>query len=272
MGKNAYFCNRKNFERITMKHCKYLVLSLCLAAWLPTMGQPTLTFRGGKVYSVKIAESNNYFDRKDHEMVYPPEAWVEYSMFWDNSQILLERKAQRTKTTPIDSSAWLHLDSLLTEIGICRPTTAAELGITEKMLKKWTKARWLERNDRGYLRYTIPDQVTVANLDLWLAEQYEQYKDTNTVTITTDAFGFFTVEIWLGGKKTKDFSVLKDELAEPYFFNGRNCYNLNTYRHLCALMPKTFDFTYEDFLKQIVYEFFQYLIEKDLLNTINKEP
>ena len=101
---------------MTMKRYKYLVLSLCLAAWLPTEGQPTMTFRGEKVSSVKIAERNNYFDRADHEMVYPPEAWVEYSMFWDNSKILLERKAQRTKTTPIDSSAWLHLDSLLAEI------------------------------------------------------------------------------------------------------------------------------------------------------------
>lgn len=247
-----------------MKIYKKLLALLCIVAWVPALAQHTLTFRGDTVRSVRIAEDNNYFDQRIREMVFLPAAWVEYSPFWYNRRILRERKAHRTKTTPIDSTAWLHLDSLLAEIGVSRNATAADLGITDKMLKKGMRARWLDRSDRVYLHYVIPDQVTVDNLDRWLEAQYEKNKDTNCILIISDAFGFITVDVWLGGDKHKYFSLYRyvDELL--YIWDGTNRYNLNTFRHLCALMPKTFDFSYEDFQKKLIYEFLKYLIEYNL--------
>lgn len=110
----------------------YIVTSLSAAA------QHTITLRGDKVTSVTIKEDNSYCDRSKRppEMVYPPSAWVGY-MAWDGKhQILLERNARCTKSTEMDSATWLQLDSLMAEIGVSRPATASDLGITEKVFKK----------------------------------------------------------------------------------------------------------------------------------------
>lgn len=247
-----------------MKICRLFAVLVCITISLPTAAQHIITLRGDTVMSVKIAEHNDYFDMRIREMVFPPEAWVEYSPFWYNSRILRERKAHRTKTTPIDSIAWLQLDSLLAEISVSRNATAADLGITDKMLKKGMRARWFDWSDRAYLHYIIPDQVTVDNLDQWLEAQYEKNKDTNCIRITTDASGFITVDVWLGGDKHKYFSLYRYDDELLYIWDGTNRYNLNTFRHLCALMPKTFDFSYKDFQKKIIYEFLKYLIEYNL--------
>lgn len=223
----------------------YIVTSLSVAA------QHTITLRGDKVTSVTIKEDNSYCDRSKRppEMVYPPSAWVEY-MAWDGKhQILLERNARCTKSTEMDSATWLQLDSLMAEIGVSRPATAADLGITEKVFKKVLSER----------------KVVAASLedfDQWLVKQYEEHKDTNSILIITDAFIHINIEITLCHGKTKYVSMWRYRPEYPISFNGRDYFNLNLYRHLCALMPKTFDYSYEDFQRRLIISYLEYLVNK----------
>lgn len=223
----------------------YIVTSLSAAA------QHTITLRGDKVTSVTIKEDNSYCDRSKRppEMVYPPSAWVGY-MAWDGKhQILLERNARCTKSTEMDSATWLQLDSLMAEIGVSRPATAADLGITEKVFKKVLSER----------------KVVAASLedfDQWLVKQYEEHKDTNSIIIRTDAFIHINIEITLCHGKTKYVSMWRYSPEYPISFNGRNYFNLNLYRHLCALMPKTFDYCYEDFQRRLIYSYLEYVVNK----------
>ena len=223
----------------------YIVTSLSAAA------QHTITLRGDKVTSVTIKEDNSYCDRSKRppEMVYPPSAWVGY-MAWDGKhQILLERNARCTKSTEMDSATWLQLDSLMAEIGVSRPATASDLGITEKVFKKVLSER----------------KVVAASLegfDQWLVKQYEEHKDTNSIFIITDAFIHINIEITLCHGKTKYVSMWRYSPEYPISFNGRDYFNLNLYRHLCALMPKTFDYSYEDFQRRLIISYLEYLVNK----------
>lgn len=223
----------------------YIVTSLSAAA------QHTITLRGDTVTSVTIKENNSYCDRSKRppEMVYPPSAWVGY-MAWDGKhQILLERNARCTKSTEMDSATWLQLDSLMAEIGVSRPATAADLGITEKVFKKVLSER----------------KVVAASLedfDQWLVKQYEEHKDTNSIFIITDAFIHINIEITLCHGKTKYVSMWRYSPEYPISFNGRDYFNLNLYRHLCALMPKTFDYSYEDFQRRLIFSYLEYLVNK----------
>lgn len=223
----------------------YIVTSLSAAA------QHTITLRGDTVTSVTIKEDNSYCDRSKRppEMVYPPSAWVGY-MAWDGKhQILLERNARCTKSTEMDSATWLQLDSLMAEIGVSRPATAADLGITEKVFKKVLSER----------------KVVAASLedfDQWLVKQYEEHKDTNSIFIITDAFIHINIEITLYHGKTKYVSMWRYSPEYPISFNGRDYFNLNLYRHLCALMPKTFDYSYEDFQRRLIFSYLEYLVNK----------
>lgn len=223
----------------------YIVTSLSAAA------QHTITLRGDKVTSVTIKEDNSYCDRSKRppEMVYPPSAWVRY-MAWDGKhQILLERNARCTKSTEMDSATWLQLDSLMAEIGVSRPATAADLGITEKVFKKILSER----------------KVVAASLedfDQWLVKQYEEHKDTNRIFIIRDAFIHINIEITLCHDKTKYVNMWRYSPEYPISFNGRDYFNLNLYRHLCALMPKTFDYSYEDFQRRLIISYLEYLVNK----------
>lgn len=223
----------------------YIVTSLSAAA------QHTITLRGDTVTSVTIKEDNSYCDRSKRppEMVYPPSAWVGY-MAWDGKhQILLERNARCTKSSEMDSATWLQLDSLMAEIGVSRPATAADLGITEKVFKKVLSER----------------KVVAASLedfDQWLVKQYEEHKDTNRFFIITDAFIHINIEITLCHGKTKYVSMWRYSPEYPISFNGRDYFNLNLYRHLCALMPKTFDYSYEDFQRRLIFSYLEYLVNK----------
>lgn len=223
----------------------YIVTSLSAAA------QHTITLRGDTVTSVTIKEDNSYCDRSKRppEMVYPPSTWVGY-MAWDGKhQILLERNARCTKSTEMDSATWLQLDSLMAEIGVSRPATAADLGITEKVFKKVLSER----------------KVVAASLedfDQWLVKQYEEHKDTNSFFIITDAFIHINIEITLYHGKTKYVSMWRYSPEYPISFNGRDYFNLNLYRHLCALMPKTFDYSYEDFQRRLIFSYLEYLVNK----------
>ena len=221
----------------------FAALGCCILAF-PAMAQHTITLLGDTVIGVRIEEDNSYCDRSGPytfypEMVYPPEAWIEY-MAWDGKlQILLERNAQRTKTTEMDSTTWLHLDSLMAEIGINRLTTAADLGITEKMF------------------YSIAGgMASYEGFNKWLAKKYEEYKDENTYTLMTDAFGIIRIEIMLKGGTKKIVSLWTDFPNMPIDFGERQFFNLHFYRHLCALMPETFDFSYEDFLRRLIFYYY----------------
>ena len=261
MGENAYLCTLKNTEMTTRKT---LFILLCLTAWLPTEAQHPLTFRGDTVHWIKIAEDNSYMDWDPNpdrrEMVYPPEAWIEYLPLW-NKQQLLKRNSRRTKTTEIDITAWVHLDSLMAEIGMCRLATAADLGITERMLKKTLRSRAAKKRFKYLEMDCIREFNTLEEFDRWLARQYEENKDTNCCSYMTHNFGFINVEIGINYKKTTNVCIWRYYPAMPYQLNGLNHYNLNIYRHLCALMPKTFNFSYEDFQKNLIMVFFEYLVE-----------
>lgn len=247
-----------------MNRIKTLASLIIAVTWLPVTAQHTIRFHGDTVFSIKIAESNSYLEWKTmgdfHETVYPPEAWIEYSPTW-NEQKLLKRNSQRTKTTRIDISAWSHLDSLLSEIGVSRLATAADIGITEQMLKKalhsWTAIKRYKRWERA----CIQDFNTIEKFDRWLVKEYEENKDTNVFSIMTDTYGFINVEITISPKKKTNVSIWRHYPDKPYHLDGRNRFNLNIYRHLCALMPKTFDFSYEDFQKKLIMAFFEYLAE-----------
>ena len=237
---------------------------LCLIAWLPTTAQHMLTFRGDTVQWIRIKEDNRYMDWNPNpdrrEMVYPPEAWIEYMPLW-NKQHLLKRNSHRTKTTEIDSTAWVHLDSLMAEIGMCRPATAADLGITERMLKKTLRSWAAKKMFKYWERYCIHKFNTLEEFDRWLVKQYEENKDTNCFSYMTHNFGFINIEIGINYKKTINVCIWRYYLAMPYQLDVLNRYNLNIYRHLCVLMPKTFNFSYEDFQKNIIMVFFEYLEE-----------
>lgn len=221
-----------------IKHGLLIVL-ICFAISTPTAAQHTITLRGDTVIGVRIAEDNAYFDRNEFEMVYPPEAWIEYMAWGGNKQILLKRNARQTKTTEMDSTTWLQLDSLMAEIGINRLTTAADLGITKKMFNKIARGR-----------------ATYEGFNKWIAKQYETYKDGNIYTIATDAFGRIHIKIMLKGGKEKHVSVWQDFPNMPIDLDNGQYFNLNFYRHLCALMPKTSDFSYENFLKQLIIYYY----------------
>ena len=236
----------------------YIVTSLSAAA------QHTITLRGDTVTSVTIKEDNSYCDRSKRppEMVYPPSAWVGY-MAWDGKhQILLERNARCTKSTEMDSATWLQLDSLMAEIGVSRPATAADLGITEKVFKKVLSERKVKR--WFYRHYYMSADVAafLEDFDQWLVKQYEEHKDTNSIFIITDAFIHINTEITLCHGKTKYVSMWRYSPEYPISFNGRDYFNLNLYRHLCALMPKTFDYCYEDFQRRLIYSYLEYVVNK----------
>lgn len=155
----------------------YIVTSLSAAA------QHTITLRGDTVTSVTIKENNSYCDRSKRppEMVYPPSAWVGY-MAWDGKhQILLERNARCTKSTEMDSATWLQLDSLMAEIGVSRPATAADLGITEKVFKKVLSERKVKRWFYRHYYMSFDEAVSLEGFDQWLMKQYEEYKDRKSV-------------------------------------------------------------------------------------------
>lgn len=87
-------------------------------------------------------------------------------MAWDGKhQILLERKARRTKSTEMDSTTWLQLDSLMAEIGVSRPATAADLGITEKIFKKVLSERKLKRWFYQHYFMSIDEAATLEDFD-----------------------------------------------------------------------------------------------------------
>ena len=243
---------------------KTLFILLCLTAWLPATAQNIITFRGDTVRWIKIAEDNSYMDWDPNpdrrETVFPPEAWIEYLPLW-NKQQLLKRNSRRTKTTEIDSTAWVHLDSLMAEIGMCRLATAADLGITERMLKKTLRSWAAKKRFKYWKRDCIREFNTLEEFDRWLAKQYEENKDTNCFSVMTHNYGFINVEIGINYKKTINVCIWRYYLAMPYHLNALNRYNLNIYRHLCALMPKTFDFSYEYFQKSLIMDFFEYLNE-----------
>lgn len=261
MGDFVYLCSLKS---IKMKYCKTFAALLLLSAWLPAVAQNVITFRGDTVRWIKIAEDNSYMDWDPNpdrrEMVYPPEAWIEYFPLW-NKQQLLKRNSRRTKTTEIDSTAWVHLDSLMAEVGMCRLATAADLGITERMLKKTLRSWAAKKRFKYWERSCIRDLNTIEEFDRWLVKQYEEHKDTNCVSVMTHNYGFINVEIGINYKKTINVCIWRYYLAMPYQLNGPNRYNLNIYRHLCALMSKTFDFSYEYFQKSLIMDFFEYLNE-----------
>lgn len=227
-----------------MKTLKILAALSCFVLAFPAVAQHTITFHGDTVIGVRIEEDNSYCDRSGPytfypEMVYPPEAWIEYMAWNGKLQILLKRNAQRTKTTEMNSTTWLHLDSLMAEIGINRLVTAADLGITEKMFNKIARGR-----------------ATYEEFNKWLAKKYEEYEDENIYTILTDAFGIIRIEIMLQGGTKKIVSLWKDHPDMPIDFGKRQFFNLHFYRHLCALMPETFDFSYEDFLRRLIIYYY----------------
>lgn len=250
-----------------MKTLKILAALSCFVLAFPAVAQHTITLRGDTVTSVTIKEDNSYCDRgSDHkwppEMVYPPEAWVGY-MAWDgNHRILLERKAKRTKSTEMDSTTWLHLDSLIAEIGVSRPASAADLGITEKVFKKVLSERKLKRWFYRHYYLSIDEAASLEDFDQWLMKQYEEYQDTNSIFIITDAFIHVNIEITLRHGETKYVSMWRHSPEYPISFNGRDYFNLNLYRHLCALMPKTFDYSYEDFQRRLIISYLEYLVNK----------
>lgn len=266
MEENVYLCNRIDESFIVIKHGLFIVL-ICFAISTPTAAQHTITLRGDTVTSVTIKEDNSYCDRgKGYtwppEMVYPPSAWVGY-MAWDGKhQILLERKARRTKSTEMDSATWLHLDSLMAEIGVSRPATAADLGITEKVFKKVLSERKLKRWFYRHYYLSIDEAASLEDFDKWLMKQYEEYQDTNSILIITDAFIHINIEITLRHGETKYVSMWRHSPEYPISFNGRDYFNLNLYRHLCALMPKTFDYSYEDFKRRLIISYLEYLVNK----------
>ncbi len=205
---------------------------------------------------IKIEEDNSYLDWNDREMVYPPSAWIEFFPMWDNRQILLARKAKRTKTTTMDSTTRLHLDSLLIELSVSRPASAADLGITEEMIRKYVKDRdvrksW-SRNSRENISHLV-ETGGLAKFDRWLNKLYEENKDC--VLIVTDDFGFIKINI---DAKTV-ISFWRYNPDRPYDLPGSH-FNLHIYRHLCALLPKTFDYSYETFQKRLIYNYFELLV------------
>lgn len=247
-----------------MRTIKILAALFCCAVSFPSTAQHTTTLMGDTVECIRIVESNSYLDHKDHETVYPPEARIEF-LLPEKRQILLERKASRTKTTAIENATLTHLDSLMTEIHKSRPATAAELGITDKMLKNTLHDKAVREIVRRYFYDDLLERVSVEHFDRWLASQYEEYKDTNTTLIIADYFFEIHVEIVLKNHN-KTYIIYRRFSPElPYLFNAHNRFNLNTYRHLCALMPKTFDFSYRDFQKQLIITYIKQLIEPSRL-------
>lgn len=219
-----------------------------------TVAQDSIVFRGEKVTWVSISEDNSYRDWDSREYVYPPNAFVEYRPY-NMTRMLLKRKARRTQTSEMDSSALHHLDSLMAEIGVCRPATAADLGITEKVFKKtlseWKVKRWLNRH---YL-----EDISLEGFDQWLMEQYEQFKERGILVISSDKFGYIRIHFNLAHGKTGYVSIWRDGPEEPFVSNSGYNFNLNLYRHLCALMPKTFDYSYEDFQRRLILSYLEHL-------------
>ncbi|MBO4307326.1 MAG: hypothetical protein J5848_03350 [Bacteroidales bacterium] len=256
---------------MTEKSRLFFVLFFMLTI-LPTMAQHKFTLCGDTVISVQIKEDNCYLDWKpnidEREMVYPPEAWIEFTPLRNDLQILLERKKQRTKTTTMDSLSILHLDSLIREIGVSRLATSADLGITEEMLNKCLKSRLLRKSMRkdSRVRLTLyrKDQINLDSLDQWLTTQYQRYMDTNRVSIICDRFFSIRIEIRLKHHDNIYASIWRYHPEESYYFKSGNRFNLNIYRHLCALMPKTFDFSYKDFQERLIIAYFFYLVTKPL--------
>lgn len=250
-----------------MTKYKNLVIFVCFTLSLSAEAQHIITLRGDTVTSVTIKEDNSYCDRGraykwPPEMVYPPSAWVGY-MAWDgNHRILLERKARRTKSTEMDSVTWLQLDSLMAEIGVSRPATAADLCITEKVFKKVLSERKVKRWLYRHYYMCVDEAVSLKGFDQWLMKQYKEYNDTNSIFIITDAFIHINIEITLRHGKTKYVSMWRHSPEDPISFNGRDYFNLNLYRHLCALMPKTFDYSYEDFQRQLIYSYLESVVNK----------
>ncbi len=237
---------------------KTLFILLCLTAWLPATAQNIITFRGDTVRWIKIAEDNSYLDWNDHEMVYLPSAWIEFFPTWDDRQVLLARKAQRTQTTTMDNTTRMHLDSLMKELSVTRPASATDLGITEKMIRKHVKDRVVRqsfsRNSRDILSYHVKTGG-LAKFDRWLNKLYEENKDSNQVLFVTDDFVFINIKI---NDKTV-ISFWRYYPDRPYNLHGDH-FNLNIYRHLCALLPKTFDYSYETFQKTLIYNYFEFLV------------
>ena len=249
-----------------MKKYRLFAILVCIATPLPTTAQHIITLRGDTIKAVTITEDNSYCDRDGDvwppEMVYPPSAWVEYMSWGGNHQMLLERKARRTKSTEMDSTTWLHLDSLIVEIGVSRPATAADLGITEKVFKKVMSERKVKKWFYRHYDMSIDEAVSLENFNQWLMKKYEENKDTNTIFIITDAFIQIQIEIILCHGKTKNVSIWRYSPEYPISFDGRDYFNLNLYRHLCALMPKTFNYTYEDFQRRLIISYLESLIYK----------
>ena len=255
VGDFVYLCSFKN---IKMKYCKTFAALLFLAAWLPAAAQNVVTFRGDTVNWVRIAEDNSYLDWTDREMIYMPSAWIEFFPTWRNRQVLLARKAQRTQTAEMDSTTRLHLDSLMKELNVSRLATAEDLGITEKMIRKHVKDRAVRkgfsRNSRSIL-YHLVKTGGLAKFDRWLNKLYEENKDSNQISIVTDDFIFININI---NDKTV-ISLWRFYPDRPYDLHG-NHFNLNIYRHLCALLPKTFDYSYETFQKTLIYNYYEFLV------------
>jgi hypothetical protein len=224
------------------------------------MGQHILTYRGDTVRFITISEDNSYCDRLDnHEMVYLPSAWITYDYVYRNEQRLLERKSRRTKTTPTDSTSLLLMDSLIAELSVCRMATAADLGITEKMIHKTMSSREKRRLfGSNYYKYDR-NRYYLKDFDRWLAKLYKNYCDTNCVTIITERYFQIKIQIELRNFKQKHISFWRYHPEDPIYVNSRNFFNLNIYRYLCALMPKTFDFSYEDFQKRLIFAYFNHI-------------
>ncbi|MBR1549952.1 MAG: hypothetical protein IJ634_04875 [Bacteroidales bacterium] len=225
----------------------------------PALAQPQL--QGRKVTYIKIKENNSYLDWKDKEFVFPPEGRLILD-FWSHEQKFLPHGKERTRTMPIDSTLLPHLDSLLAELPQCRPTTAANLGITQKTMRK-VLSNWFLRKDLGLfspiweIKYTR-EGLTVENLDRWLAQKYEEYRcDSISFHIITDMQISIGMEITvMPGAERKYISFWRYEPLFPYFLDGQQYFNPNVFRHLCALLPKGFGFSLEELQQTIIEQFY----------------
>lgn len=255
MGYFVYLCSLKG---IKMKYCKTFAALLLLSAWLPAAAQNVITFRGDTVNWVRIEEDNSYLDWTDHEMIYLPSAWIEFFPKWHDRQVLLARKAQRTKTTTMDSTTRLHLDSLMIELNVSRLATAADLGITEKMIRKHVRDRVVRKGfswDSRSILYYLVKTGDLAKFDRWLNKLYEENKNSNQISMVIDDFIFININI---NDKTV-IRLWRYYPDRPYNLHGDH-FNLNIYRHLCALLPKTFDYSYETFQKTLIYNYYEFLV------------
>ena len=242
-----------------LKGNPYGVLFLLLCLPVRALAQPQL--QGREVTYIEIKEDNAYLDHEDREIVFPPEGRLMIDLR-SNKQKLLPHGKERTRTMPIDSTLLPHLDSLLAELPQCRPATAADLGITQKTLHKVLSNRFL-RKDLGLfsspweIKYTRKG-LTVEKLDRWLAMKYEEYRcDSNLLLIVTDMQISIQMEITvMPGYEKKHFSFWRYEPLFPYLLDGRQYFNPNVFRHLCALLPKDFGFSLEELQQSIIEQFY----------------